>query len=469
MWLKPAHFPLYVLLLTSLAACQGTGVGEIAESAIAPKNAPIENVVLPTDFPADIPIFRQASLQDLQRSPQTDSLNVTSRWLIREQATQVTQFYREALSLNGWQVLRSSDLVSQTPDRGTFLAERNDLLVTVAVQPIPEGTSLLLQYVRLPQPVPSNNPNNLSINLDNLSNNFSRNRTDLPNFSIRLFGFARSFPSLNGQPNSQANLQGTNQVLTAFLPSDLESAPASLRPFVKDISQLGVIAPKSQNNFEPNRTISRREYARWLALTNNRIYQNRPSRQIRLAQPATDAPAFTDVPRNDPDFGIIQGLANAGLIRPNSDTTNKTANLFRPDGQISREELLQWKVPLDLRRPLPNATVESVSQAWGFQDSDRIAPTALRAIFADAQAGDLSNIRRSFGFTTLFQPQKPVTRAEAAAALWYFGTQTDGLSIQNILEVEKATANPSNTSSNNTSTITSPNPSITPSPSSTPR
>ncbi|MEE3718382.1 S-layer homology domain-containing protein [Tumidithrix elongata RA019] len=463
------HFPLYFLLLTSLASCQGTGFGGIVESAIAPKPAQTESITLPTDFPADIPIFRQASLQDLQRSPQTDSLNVTSRWLIREQPTQVTQFYRDALSQNGWQVLRSSDLVNQTPNQGTFLAERNDLLVTVAVQPIPEGTSLLLQYVRLPQPVANNTPNNLSSNLNQLSNNFSRNTIDVTNFSIRLFGLTRSFPRLNGQSNSQTNSQILSQNLTSFLPSDLEAAPASLRPFVKDISQLGIIAPKSQNNFEPNRTISRREYARWLAMTNNRIYQNRPSRQIRLAQAASDAPTFTDVPRNDPDFSIIQGLANAGLIRPSADTTNNTANLFRPDAQISREELLQWKVPLDLRRPLPNATVESVSQAWGFQDSDRIAPTALRAILADAQAGDLSNIRRSFGFTTLFQPQKPVTRAEAAAILWYFGTQTDGLSIQNILEIEKATTNPSNPSSNNTSVIPSPNPSLSPTPSSTVR
>jgi hypothetical protein len=98
---------------------------------------------------------------------------------------------------------------------------------------------------------------------------------------------------------------------------------------------------------------------------------------------------------------------------------------------------VQWKIPLDLRQPLPIATLESVSKSWGFKDSDRISENALNAIFADAQLRDLSNIRRSFGFTTLLQPQKPVTRAEAAASLWYFGTAVDGLSVSKVLETDR--------------------------------
>ena len=57
-------------------------------------------------------------------------------------------------------------------------------------------------------------------------------------------------------------------------------------------------------------------------------------------------------------------------------------------------------------------------------------------LYADFQNGDLSNIRRIFGYTTLFQPKKPVTRAEAAASLWYFGFQGDGITAQEVLESE---------------------------------
>ncbi len=211
--------------------------------------------------------------------------------------------------------------------------------------------------------------------------------------------------------------------------SDLETAPAPLRLWIKDLNKLGTIAPKTGNQFQPNILVARREYARWLFQTNNRLYKNQPSRQIRLAQP-TDSVSFPDIANNHPDFTIIQGLANAGLI-------GGTGDRFRPNDPLLREELVQWKIPLDLRQPLPNATIETVSQAWGFKDSDRISENALSAIFADAQLRDISNIRRSFGFTTLLQPQKPVTRAEAAASLWYFGTAIDGISASKVLESDK--------------------------------
>ena len=211
--------------------------------------------------------------------------------------------------------------------------------------------------------------------------------------------------------------------------SDLETVPTPLRPWIKDLNKLGTITPKTGLQFQPNIFVARREYARWLLQTNNRLYKNQPSRQIRLAQP-TDTASFPDILNNDPDFTIIQGLANAGLI-------GGTGDRFRPNDPLLREELVQWKIPIDLRQPLPNATLEIVTQAYGFKDSDRISENALSAVFADAQLRDISNIRRSFGFTTLLQPQKPVTRAEAAASLWYFGTATDGISAAKVLELDK--------------------------------
>jgi len=210
--------------------------------------------------------------------------------------------------------------------------------------------------------------------------------------------------------------------------SDVEQAPVALRPWIKDLNKLGTITAKTGLQFQPNNLVARREYARWLLQTNNRLYKNQPSRQIRLAQP-NDTPSFTDIPNNHPDFAIIQGLANAGLIA--------TGDRFRPNDPLLREELVQWKIPLDLRQPLPSATWDSISQTWGFKDSDRISENALGAIFADAQLRDISNIRRSFGFTTLLQPQKPVTRAEAAASLWYFGTATDGISANKVVELDR--------------------------------
>jgi hypothetical protein len=163
------------------------------------------------------------------------------------------------------------------------------------------------------------------------------------------------------------------------------------------------------------------------------IYANQPARQIRLGN-ASDPAAFPDVPTSDPDFGAIQGLANAGVI-PSVLSGDGTPVTFRADAPLTREDMLLWKVPVDIRRSLPNANLEMIQQTWGFQDAAKIDPKAQRAVIADYQNGDQANIRRAFGYTSLLQPQKTVTRAEAAAALWYFGAAGEGLSAKDALHL----------------------------------
>jgi hypothetical protein len=228
--------------------------------------------------------------------------------------------------------------------------------------------------------------------------------------------------------------------------SDLNKVPQELRTYIQDLAALGVLSVESNatksnsnnttNQFEPNRTITHREYARWLVAANNAMHPNNPSKQIRLAAESAQ-PAFSDVPKTDPDFPAIQGLAEAGLI-PSPLSGDSTQVLFRPDAPLTREQLILWKVPLDTRQGLPAANLDAVKQTWGFQDAGKIDPKALRAVLADFQNGEQSNIRRVFGYTTLFQPKKPVTRAEAAAALWYFGTQGEGMSATEALKLQRS-------------------------------
>ena len=241
----------------------------------------------------------------------------------------------------------------------------------------------------------------------------------------------------NGQPQ-------TAPVAIDF--TDLNKTPKELQQYVSDLAKLGILTPATDNDkttsakestlFAPNQVITRREYARWLVAANNRLYANQPAKQIRLSTD-TAQPAFQDVPRNDPDFPAIQGLAEAGLL-PSSLSGDSTTVTFRPDAPLTRENLILWKVPADTRQALPTASLDALKQTWGFQDAPRIDPKAQRAVLADFQNGDSSNIRRAFGYTTLFQPKKAVTRAEAAAALWYFGFQGDGQSAQETLKALSA-------------------------------
>jgi hypothetical protein len=195
---------------------------------------------------------------------------------------------------------------------------------------------------------------------------------------------------------------------------------------------LGLLTQRADSEITPNQAIARRDYARWLLNAHNRIYAaNRSAEQIHLGL-ATAPGAFEDVPRSDPDFALIQGLAEAGIVP--SPLSGTSVVLFKPDAPLRREDLLLWKVPLDVRKTLPTADVKAIQQDWGFQDANKITPAAQRAVMADFQNGDRSNIRRAFGYTTLFQPQKPVTAAEAAATLWYFGLQNDGISARDVLQ-----------------------------------
>lgn len=241
-------------------------------------------------------------------------------------------------------------------------------------------------------------------------------------------------PVRPGSTTARANSSTESTEQTGASPS-LRGVPADLQSYIRDLQALNGIdltttsAAADQSNDDDQspftQTISRREYARWLFESYNAIYADEPGDRLRPGN-ASDEPAFQDVAPSDPDFAAIQGLADAGII-PSAFTGNSTDVNFRPDAPLTRADLILWKVPLDIRAALPSTTPEAVTTAWGFQDAAGINPLALRAIAADFQLGDFANFRRAFGYTTLFRPDKAVTRAEAAAVLWRFGSQTEGI------------------------------------------
>ncbi len=374
--------------------------------AASPQASPQSTVQLPPKFPSEVPKYPNATLiaaQSTGNASTEQSADLSTRWTSSDSRDRVFSFYRDELQKNGW------TLDQQNADQGQLVASRQGLKVGIGIQSAQNGT-------------------NFSIETKSTSDETSQT----PNAAVK-----------PGDPNFVGPVPPTNTAPTPDTAkatfSDLDKAPQELRSYIQDLAQLGVLTAqtqtKSNNNpslFDPNKGITRRVYARWLVAANNRIYSDRPARQIRLAVDSGQS-AFRDVNAKDPDFPAIQGLAEAGLI-PSSLSGESSARLFRPDAPLSREDLILWKIPVDTRQALPNATIESVKQTWGFQDVDRIDPKALRAVYADFQNGDQANIRRAFGYTTLFQPKRPTTRAEAAAVLWYFGFQGDGVSAQQVLK-----------------------------------
>lgn len=206
---------------------------------------------------------------------------------------------------------------------------------------------------------------------------------------------------------------------------------SSSNAYLQDLISLGIIK-KDLKNFDSNKPITRREYARWLINTNNIFYANSPSLQIRLAAYSSES-VFKDINNKDPDFPIIQGLAEAGLI-PSTLKNDINAINFNPDKPLTREDLIAWKIPLDIRQALPSTSLDTIKETWGFQDATKIDPKIWSHLYLDWQNGDNSNIKRAFGYTTIFQPKKTVTYIEASTVLWLFGYQNETTSAQQVLE-----------------------------------
>jgi hypothetical protein len=459
---RSAVFLIWAVLLTSLTACANSPVAKNLEESLAPdpklQSNPVvfgesqgndlqaqqkeSTVQLPADFPKDIPLYSNAKLQEV--IPASGSENrVSTRWLSSDPSNFIASFYSSQFKTNNWQVLQQP-----TDDAGgAFEVRRNDLLLKVFIQPKsvtnatpnqPQtATELLIDYV----------PNSTATAQNTPTTNPNETTNAVPQPGDSQFIGPISPANLAAQPPSTANNQITaTATAESQVFNDLNKIPQEWRQHIQDLAALGVLSlePKTTksnsntttNQFEPSKIVTHREYARWLIAANNAMYASNPAKQIRLASESTQ-PAFSDVLAKDPDFAAIQGLAEAGLI-PSPLSGDSTVVLFRPDAPLTREQLLLWKLPLDTRQALPSANLDAVKQTWGFQDAARIDPKALRAVLADYQNGEQSNIRRVFGYTTLFQPKKPVTRVEAATALWYFGAQGEGVSAAEALKLKRS-------------------------------
>ncbi|KAL8519322.1 hypothetical protein ACS0TY_010310 [Phlomoides rotata] len=180
-----------------------------------------------------------------------------------------------------------------------------------------------------------------------------------------------------------------------------------------------------EDDVQPGDLCTRREYARWLVLASSTLSRNITSKVYpAMYIENVSELAFDDITPEDPDFPCIQGLAEAGLIASklsrrdmqlNSDE-DSTPIYFSPESPLSRQDVVSWKMALE-KRQLPVVDKKTLLQLSGFIDIDKINPDAWPAIAADLAAGEQGITTLAFGYTRLFQPEKPVTKAQAAIAL----------------------------------------------------
>ena len=434
---------------------QGNG-DVVKEEEVASKNSPDEEDLsegkaikpvskqevarfeLPANFPSSFPIYPKASLKEAKAGNDEKSGMLT--WTSSDNSKAIADYYQAELTANNWEIIKPFAFDSKAEiARAIAVKDEHKVHLTLLRSRNQEtgnnGTKLSAIYEPLEQNIASSNSEVEKPASDLKS---PQKRSEDTNEEVELF------PDVVRK--KQNNLATKTLEDSDYLPSsssdfvDLDNVPEPLKQPLETVAALGILSPYTQqgnvevSKFAPNAIITRGEYARWLIAANNLYHEGDSGKKIYVVN-NPNQPAFQDVNSDDPDFGAIQGLAEAGLV-PSRLTQDSTKLLFRPDAPLTREDLVAWKVPLDTRQALPKASIEAIEESWGFQDAASIDSSAIRALYADYQNGDRSNVRRIFGFTTLFQAKKPVTRAEAAASLWYFGFQGDGIAAQEILELE---------------------------------
>ncbi|KAL8052799.1 hypothetical protein ABFS82_05G028500 [Erythranthe guttata] len=211
---------------------------------------------------------------------------------------------------------------------------------------------------------------------------------------------------------------------TSFNNTKEEKLERIIIPFAVDSAQReALLALKTleivEGDVKGDELCTRREYARWLVLSNLLLERRRNHRvNTSAALSGSRITAFNDVGVEDPDFEYIQSLAEAGIVRSKlSDGSNSNEAVeFFPERFICRQDLVNWKAKLEYE-VVPGINEEISRKNIGFLDVKEIASNVLVDLFVDIRADEKSIIRGVFGQSKRLQPSKPCTKGQAAVAL----------------------------------------------------
>ncbi|TCZ77382.1 hypothetical protein E0485_10300, partial [Paenibacillus albiflavus] len=158
---------------------------------------------------------------------------------------------------------------------------------------------------------------------------------------------------------------------------------------IQELAAKHIVSGTSEQLYEPNREVSRAEFAAMLV------------RMLNLQ--STGKSTFVDVSTDKWYSEAVLAAAEAGIVSGTGD------NRFNPEANISREEMivmLMRAYGINHRDTLPSHSLAT------FADDTQTAPWALQAVHAAAQLG----LIKGYADHT-FSPQANTTRAEAAMVI----------------------------------------------------
>lgn len=223
---------------------------------------------------------------------------------------------------------------------------------------------------------------------------------------------------------------------------EIETSPVSMKdrkldhilvPFTVDSAQQEALDSLKklkiiEDDARADELCTRREYARWLVRANSQLERSRKRQVIpSAALSGSMIIAFDDVSIQDQDFGYIQSLAEAGIVRSklsggsyisnlNNNVESEACDSFFPERFIARQDLVSWKAKTEYE-VMPGISQVMSRKNFGFHDVKAISSDSLSELFVDFLANEKSILRGVFGQCRRLQPNKPCTKGQAAVAL----------------------------------------------------
>ena len=159
------------------------------------------------------------------------------------------------------------------------------------------------------------------------------------------------------------------------------------RDTIETLAGAGILAGVDGTRFEPERPLTRAEFASLLV------------KALALREKGEPGELFSDVKTSSWYAGAVAAAAGAGLLQGYGDGT------FRPEQKVTREEIAAVLARVMNLKP--------AGEKLSFRDSAKISPWAREAVAAAAAQG----LVKGFPDGT-FRPDAPAGRAEGAAMIY---------------------------------------------------
>ena len=167
---------------------------------------------------------------------------------------------------------------------------------------------------------------------------------------------------------------------------------------IKILASLNAISPNAKN-FAPSLAISREEFAKAVAVVSDIVEEETTVRRSKKTQ---EQPLFTDTALDSEKYKYVKAVATKGIMGGVGE------DRFEPKGELSKAQAATILInALGVEALAPNGAYST-----GFKDDYSIPYWAKDSVYMARSLGLIDGTENGF-----FQPNKSLTRAEAASIL----------------------------------------------------